>query len=98
MVSTADASKQLSLRSPLTGREPFQSSLVTFGHLGRAFGAGTTPRTRRYYWDPIRSRSSRWLQSDLGVYFSPDTACNSPPVVHVARSTIIAARATVNQN
>ena len=70
MVSTADASKQLSLRSPLTGREPFQSSLVTFGHLGRAFGAGTTPRTRRY-WDPIRSRSSRWLQSDLGSSLRP---------------------------
>ena len=44
MVSTADPSGQLSPRSALTGREPFQLSRVTLGHLGPAFGAGTTPR------------------------------------------------------
>ena len=33
-----------------------------------------------------------------GGYYAPDTACNSPPVVHVARSTTTVARATVNQN
>ena len=85
MVAAADPSWQLSRRSAVSGLELFNLALVTFGSLGFAFGAGTTPKYQTVPGPDPLAISGR-LRQISGRYYSPDTARNSPPVVHATEA------------
>ena len=76
MVAAADPSWQLSLRSAVSGLELFNLALVTFGSLGLAFGAGTTPKYQTVPGPDPLAISGR-LRQISGRYYSPGTARNS---------------------
>ena len=76
MVAAADPSWQLSRRSAVSGLELFNLALVTFGSLGFAFGAGTTPKYQTVPGPDPLAISGR-LRQISGRYNSPDTARNS---------------------
>ena len=76
MVAAADPSWQLSHRSAVSGLELFNYALlVTFGSLGLAFGAGTTPKYQTVPGPDPLAISGR-LRQISGRYYSPDTARN----------------------
>ena len=83
MVAAADPSWQIPHRSAVSGLELFNLALVTFGSLGLAFGAGTTPSYLTVPGPDLLAISGR-LRQISGRYYSPGTARNSPPVVHAA--------------
>ena len=85
MVAAADPSWQLSHRSAVSGLALFNLALVTFGSLGLAFGAGTTPKYQTVPGPDPLAISGR-LRQISGRYYSPDTARNSPPVVHATEA------------